>query len=158
MLEETQTFDDGSLVMTPSKRDMIIPSAGSTHTPWSNAPIEWNTQRIGAINRRLRSFSTATGPAALAYQQANMMNWRNWGEPMQLAPSQHHFPLAPVTNLAVRTFNHSKLIRYNSNRSWFWSQLVLKLELTFYFEQKQICEKGVKVADEKLMIYLFIYW
>lgn len=102
--EETQTFEDGGIIVTPSPRNLNL--SGTTTTPWSNSPLEWNTQRVGPINRRIRSFST-TGPTAVVYPQSNVMNWRTWGEPMQSlsAPPHPHYPLAPVTNLSVRILN-----------------------------------------------------
>lgn len=105
--EETQTFDDSGIMMTPAPRNVNPSMSGST--PWSNSSIEWNTQRFGPINRRVRSFST-TGPApAVVYPPTNVMNWRNWGESLRIRESQTHYPLAPVTNLSV--IIHSESIK-----------------------------------------------
>lgn len=86
--------------MNPAHPRSSAPTPGSMMSPWGNSASEWNTPRVGASNRRLRSFS-GTGPTAVVYPQTNnVMGWQPWGENIAIATTPQ-YPLAPVTTLPV---------------------------------------------------------
>lgn len=104
--EETQSIEDGGLIMAPVQRQYNINHTSVSNNPWPTPDIDWNTPRP-LLNRKMRTMTRSSAPSSnnLIYAQpAGIMPWPNpWQETFHINSQPALYPVGPVSNLSVES-------------------------------------------------------
>lgn len=105
--EETQSIEDGGIIMgTPARPMNLHPGGVSLNNGWANQASDWMTPRP-TLTKRGRNYSrTGSTPSSNHHMMFspphNSMGWpQPWPDQMHMQMSHPHYPIAPVTTIAV---------------------------------------------------------